>query len=139
MVTIYKMLDPDTKQIRYIGKTTQTMKQRLYNHLHGKQSGHSGEMREWLDELMAQEKEPIMVCITTVDDKWAKAMELGLIFFYKTKLNVPLFNGYKFPGSVTSWRLDYHNPKTEAEAIKAIYTDAPPQQDAHPLTEEAKT
>lgn len=59
MVTIYKMLDPDTKQIRYIGKTTQTMKQRLYNHLHGKQSGHEVNTMKFSDEIIREAKELI--------------------------------------------------------------------------------
>ena len=69
MVTIYKMLDPDTKQIRYIGKTTKTIAQRL---------------------------------------------------------KVSLFNGYKFPGAIPVCRIEDYDPKTEADAVKAILADAPP-------------
>ncbi len=126
MVTIYKMLDPDTKQIRYIGKTTKTIAQRLNGHLHGRESGQSQEMRGWLDGLIAAGKRPVMEQIAVVNDEDAKAMELGMIYFYSTRLNASLFNGYKFPGVIPLDRLDAHNPKTEAEAVKAILTEAPP-------------
>jgi hypothetical protein len=129
MVTIYKMLDPDTKQIRYIGKTTQTMTARLRGHLSSKQSGHSPDMRRWLNGLVAAGKEPIMEQVAVVEDKDSKAMELGLIFFYTMTLRVSLFNRYKFPGPIAVNRLETYKPKTEAEAVKAILTEAPIQKD----------
>lgn len=126
MVTIYKMLDPDTKQIRYIGKTTKTIAQRLNGHLHGRESGQSQEMRDWLDGLIAAGKRPVMEQIAVVEDKQSKSMELGIIYFYKQILKVSLFNGYKFPGAIPVCRIEDYDPKTEADAVKAILADAPP-------------
>ena len=50
MVSIYKMLDPVTKRVRYVGKTT-NIKRRFYQHLHTKLNSYCS---KWIFSLLKQ-------------------------------------------------------------------------------------
>lgn len=93
--TIYKLIDPDTKQVRYIGYTSQELHLRVVTHLmcirtHKKRKNHSNRIT-WLTNLLKQGKIPIIKAIRIVkEEEWEK-WEIYYIKKYRG-LNHPLLN-----------------------------------------------
>lgn len=54
-VTIYKLVCPNTQDIKYVGKTICTLEERLSNH-----NGHSPKLYNWFGELTKQGKKPLI-------------------------------------------------------------------------------
>lgn len=74
MIFIYALIDTDTRQIRYIGKSIRP-KQRLQNHMNEVANCHR---THWLQSLKAQGKRPHQVILKELDDdepwqEWEKA------------------------------------------------------------------
>ncbi len=70
MVKIYYLLDPETNQVRYIGKTISTLRDRLYSHISNtKIKTHKS---DWIKSLKNRGLRPLIELIDEVsDDKWA--------------------------------------------------------------------
>lgn len=66
-VHIYGLLDPDTLDLRYIGKTNQSLNTRLSAHLSDKSSCHRV---NWLNQLKKQDKKPEIILLETIQGKW---------------------------------------------------------------------
>lgn len=64
VVTIYALLDPRDRQIRYVGKTKRTVEKRLYFHLKTRRKTKN---RSWLDSLVALDLKPETVVLEIVD------------------------------------------------------------------------
>lgn len=62
-VNIYKLIDPDTKKVRYIGATVRTLKERLYQHKHDALKNKGTHKIHWLKKLYAEQKTPIITLI----------------------------------------------------------------------------
>ena len=64
---IYRLVDPETSQIRYVGKTRRPLKRRLYQHL---KDNLRTDKKEWIDNLKFKGKTPLieMVEICAVAD-----------------------------------------------------------------------
>lgn len=58
--TIYKLIDPTTNEIRYIGFTFNTLKQRLRSHCSEKSKSHKS---NWIQKLIADDTKPIIESI----------------------------------------------------------------------------
>lgn len=67
---IYALIDPDTQQIRYIGKT-QNPKQRLAKHLNDKKDTAKC---QWVQSLRAQGKKPEMILLDNCE--WTTSLVL---------------------------------------------------------------
>lgn len=53
MVTIYALVDPHTAQIRYVGRTAQTVRRRLAYHVAAAKSGkNNSPVYEWMRSLL---------------------------------------------------------------------------------------
>ena len=66
MVTIYALLDPNTEQIRYVGKTVHCPKRRLQNHLHEKGNTYKC---NWIKSLNGKIPE-LLILDTVSKDDW---------------------------------------------------------------------
>src|ERR1019366_8160909 len=74
--TIYALCDPETREIRYIGKTSRTLKQRLRQHLRDAEEGDksrcSSYRLRWLRSLGAQ---PVIVSLLITSESFGIEME----------------------------------------------------------------
>jgi hypothetical protein len=66
---IYALCDPDTIEVRYVGKTT-NLKRRIYEHLHRKDCAHTP-VRRWVAKLQRGGKQPVVCVIEVCGDDWA--------------------------------------------------------------------
>ena len=79
--TIYGLIDPTTKQLRYIGKTN-NIKQRFKNHLNSCRDKNTHK-RNWINYLKKNNLKPEIEIIDIVDtDKW-KYWEIFYISYFK--------------------------------------------------------
>ncbi len=60
MTKIYMLKHPDTLEIRYIGKTTQTLKKRLSGHITKSKYNRTTYVSKWIYSLLQQNKKPII-------------------------------------------------------------------------------
>ena len=82
---IYKLTDPITLQIRYIGKTI-NLEQRLYNHIRtAKKMTYKRHICYWINSLLKQGKLPVMEVLEECDINWQEK-EQYWIDFYKGNL-----------------------------------------------------
>jgi hypothetical protein len=65
--TVYGLIDPESRELRYIGKTTETVRKRLYAHLNeariGSGNGCKDEKTRWLAGLIERDLEPEVVIL----------------------------------------------------------------------------
>jgi hypothetical protein len=59
--TIYGLIDPNTNEVRYVGRTRQAATQRLTHHITAAKRGHSRPVYEWIRGLLPQH--PFMVIL----------------------------------------------------------------------------
>jgi len=71
MTKIYKLLDPDTKEVRYVGKTVQTLKKRLSGHITRSKYNRSAHVSCWIHSLIQNGKKPIIELIEECEN-WVK-------------------------------------------------------------------
>jgi len=70
MVIIYALSD-ESGEIRYVGKTKQYLKQRLYSHIKECYSGRKSHKISWIKSLLKNDKRPIISILETVEeDNW---------------------------------------------------------------------
>jgi hypothetical protein len=125
MYKIYKLIDPISFEVRYIGRTKQGLIKRLNRHLRDSytQKTHKA---NWIGSLVKRGLKPIMEVlqdnILTLEE--ADKLEITFIDHYKS-LNCDLTNSTNGGGGAKGFR---HSP----EAIKKLKTYS------HPHTEETK-
>lgn len=68
MTKIYKLLDPDTMEIRYIGKTIQPLWKRLSAHIVKAKRNRTSHVSCWIYSLLQQEKKPIIQLIEKTEN-----------------------------------------------------------------------
>lgn len=86
MVSIYKMLDPVTKRVRYVGKTEQTLEKRLYQHI-AKAKTNNSHCANWIKSLIANNESPIIELIEKVSLENWREKEIYWISFYRDRDN----------------------------------------------------
>lgn len=64
MVTIYKLIDPETLEVKYVGQTSRSLTSRLNNHISEK----GGKKGEWIKSLSDKSIRPIIEEVESVDD-----------------------------------------------------------------------
>ena len=92
---IYTLSDPDSKEIKYVGYTKNSLNKRLYQHLRDPKRGIKSHKASWINELDKNGKKPLMQLIEeNLTMKEALEKEIFYIDFFKTK-------GYKLTNSTT--------------------------------------
>lgn len=84
---IYKLLDPRTNEIRYIGRTKHTPSKRLYEHCTLRNLKSNTHKNHWIKQLISLNLRPLIEIIEYVDVTQVFVREIYWIQFYKT-------NGY---------------------------------------------
>lgn len=86
-VKIYKLIDPFTFEIRYIGKTSRSLKKRLWEHINGAKydSKEKSHKNNWIRQVLNNGGKPEIELIVEVDEsKWEQA-EIDQIAIHKIK------------------------------------------------------
>ena len=93
MATIYKLLDPDTNEVRYIGMTHLKMNKRLAVHVRKAALYlNNTKLSDWIRELLSEGKKPLIVPILEIENKKiAYEAELTMIQAFKL-VGHPLLN-----------------------------------------------
>lgn len=92
MVTIYKLIDPETREVKYVGQTSRSIESRLNNHISEK----SGKKGEWIKSLAAKAMRPIVEEVEIVDD--CDADEAEQFWINKYRVDYPgLLNNSSSP------------------------------------------
>lgn len=67
---IYALQDPRTYEVRYIGKSV-SPKNRLRNHINGQRYAQNWRMRQWIGELRADARRPVLMIVDECDlENW---------------------------------------------------------------------
>lgn len=71
-VLIYVLKHPDTKEVRYVGKTIRTLSRRLGNHIaNAKGNKHNKHLSNWILKILSENKRPIIELIEICDkENW---------------------------------------------------------------------
>jgi len=75
-ILIYKLIDPKTNQIRYIGKTKKTLRKRLYEHLTKRNLTPKTHKNNWIKQLLSEGLKPIIETIEIVTELNWKEREI---------------------------------------------------------------
>lgn len=82
---IYSLCDPITEEVRYIGKTDQYLKQRLYSHIQESKSDKRSHKISWIKSLLSKGLKPLIKIVDEVpQDEW-KYWECYYIELYKSR------------------------------------------------------
>lgn len=112
-VKIYALIDPITLKVRYIGRTTSSLKKRLSEHISkAKHCNNYTHKENWIRSLLKINSKPYIRCLTTING-WQESykFECELIRKYKDRL----VNDYdKGPG--------YMRDMTEQQKLKISKT-----------------
>lgn len=83
MIKIYTINDPDTLEIKYIGKTIQSLKKRLSGHVTKSKYNRSTHVSCWIYKLLKNNKKPIIKLLEECSsNNWAER-EKYWISYYK--------------------------------------------------------
>ena len=82
MVNIYTLEDPVTLQIKYVGKTTNTLERRLSCHIQDRKR-FSHKCANWIKSLIRQNKKPIIKLVDTVSIEDSNFYEIYWINQFK--------------------------------------------------------
>lgn len=118
-VRIYKLVDPRTDTVRYIGMTVQRLCKRLCGHVH--HAKHNNSIRDkWIKELLNLRLRPIISLVEEVDKSLWQKREKYWIAYYRKVSNLTNIcdGGNGSPGMV--WREESIQSISEQRS-KAIY------------------
>ncbi len=104
-IHIYVLKDPETGEVRYVGKTKLTLEQRLNSHLRRKSKNHKG---CWINSLKNRNLIPVIESIERVSDETWSEREIYWIQYYKDL-------GTRLTNSVEGG-MGCHNPSAEVRA-----------------------
>lgn len=104
-IHIYVLKDPETGEVRYVGKTKLTLEQRLKGHINEKNKNYKC---NWIKSLKAKDLVPIIESIERVSDETWAEREVYWIQYYK-ELDAKLVNS-------DDGGLGGHNPTVEVRA-----------------------
>lgn len=68
MPYIYALANPDTGEIRYVGKTIKSISKRKAQHIYSSRHGEAGHKAKWIRALLADGKLPEVVLLEEVSD-----------------------------------------------------------------------
>ena len=88
-VLIYVLKHPDTKEIRYVGKTIRSLSRRLGNHItNAKGSKHNKHLSNWILSILNDNKRPIIELIEKSDSTNWQIREQYWISQYPNLINL---------------------------------------------------
>jgi hypothetical protein len=109
-IKIYKLIDPDTLNVMYIGRTIHSMSTRIRNHYKDSKKNITPKDK-WIQNLVSNNKKIIYDIIEYVEqEEWAKREEFWINYY--SKINPNLCNISSGPGLL--------NVKFKATHIKAM-------------------
>lgn len=96
---IYKLIDPNTNELMYIGLTTTSLQRRLVSHLHSifYRDRIYVQKNEWLYNLLLENKIPIIEIVEETDDF---SKEKFYINEYRPKMNLQYNKDFTFISSI---------------------------------------
>lgn len=77
-IKIYKLIDPSTEGIRYIGRTKQTLEKRLSGHITESKSNHNTYKLNWIRTLSIKGLKPRIELIKTLDCTWKESHSIEI-------------------------------------------------------------
>jgi group I intron endonuclease len=103
-VYIYTLRDPKTEKVRYVGKTIQNPKERLYSHIREAKRNRKSYRDKWILQVLARDQRPIIEVIEESNEENWQERERFWIAEYKERgynlTNVTKggegLHGYKF-------------------------------------------
>ncbi len=117
---IYKLMNPITREIRYIGKTTQGLNRRLQRHISSSYNCKYYSCN-WIQSLLKQELKPIIEEIETTTWEESAEREIFWINYFK-ELGYKLCNLTKGGEGVVGYTLTNETKKKMSESrIKKLY------------------
>src|SRR5438046_1577617 len=81
LISIYKLVYPETREVKYIGQTIKKISERLTRHCNDKRKCYT---TNWILSLKEKGLKPIIVEICQVRDQYADDIEIRLIEFYRS-------------------------------------------------------
>ena len=91
MTKIYTLKHPDTKEIRYVGKTVQQLKYRLATHISRSKKYRYAYVNCWIYSLLQEGKKPIIELIEEVEDNLWEEKEIYWIQYYSSRTRLTNF------------------------------------------------
>lgn len=80
---IYTLSDPDTNEVRYVGKTVKTFPQRLQDHLYSVKKEHNYRSN-WIKSILSRGKRPVIQYLDECSWDCSQALEIYWISQFKT-------------------------------------------------------
>lgn len=119
---IYVLIDPNTHEYRYVGKTTKAASLRLGGHLADAKRGLKTHKNNWIRKLLKSGDIPEIKVITTCkSESELSGLEKAYIKEFREK-GYPLTNGTDGGEGISGW---HHSEKTRAK-LRAAARNRPP-------------
>lgn len=95
MATIYTIIDPSTEEVRYVGRTSIPLNERLNKHLSKARHGnHLCKFHAWTKEMLEAGKRPIIKALDVINSS-DDAIKLEALYIKEfASGNFPLLNTY---------------------------------------------
>lgn len=129
--SIYALCDPDTKQPRYVGRTSYPLRHRLGNHIgNARNNKCSLELSQWINDIRARGQDPSIILLEECSLTDADAAEKAWIALCAEKgcnLLNKAFLSKRPPRTWTSERhtrrpgIDYPDPELNGDALLEWY------------------
>lgn len=96
---VYAVLDPDTCEVRYVGKTCQKLSSRISGHRKSKENNHRA---NWFRSIYAKGKEPIFIVLEECYEGWQEVEQfwISYLLFLGANLTNATKGGEGAPGGV---------------------------------------
>jgi group I intron endonuclease len=80
-INIYKLIDPNTNEVKYVGKTYRAIETRLKEHLDYRK-GQKTKKINWIKSLVANDQLPIIEQIETcTDENWIEREQYWILYY----------------------------------------------------------
>jgi hypothetical protein len=124
---LYSLIDPDDFQTRYIGVTSQELRERYNQHLCTTSYKHGNHRVNWINKLKSQNKKPIIKALLTTTEDKIEDLEIEMIKHYNSfsKLTNSAKGGFLNKGMTVS--------KEVRERIANTQRGRKQPQNCHPL------
>lgn len=88
-VQIYALVDPYTKEIRYVGKTVKKISYRLSNHIYNaKVTKHNKHLSNWILKLLDKGKKPLIISLESCNESNWQEKEKYWIAKFDNLINI---------------------------------------------------